>query len=297
MKDQKTLSEVMAELKTEMEEKLPQEKDIKVFKNGNPHAGNWTAGHYQLVHKSLPDPVAPVARPIVPKKMEAVFGIWDGKKLKPTQKMDISLISETERLRLFNEAHLIGQEVRYFVSNNEVQASELRPGQPYSVYPKMFSRTREAEAKVTDKADPVRVEGPFIHIQWMVLSETREQTMLPVGSTVAEEISLLQLWKKYIENRCRASVKKNRWGKHYRKAVEIEEGEVTSLQEGDGVEVIIVGKEKQDDRIEVPYATGMSRKSIRSGSKEMRWWEMSRRRLQWRTMEGLLQPWLQRVQI
>jgi hypothetical protein len=100
------------------------------------------------------------------------------------------------------------------------------------------------------------VEGPFIHIQWVVLTETRDAVTLPVGSTVAEEISLLQLWKKYIDSRCRVSVKNIRWGKHYRGSVEIEEGEVTSLQEGDSVEVIIVGKKKKDDRIEVPYTIG-----------------------------------------
>lgn len=166
MRDYWIVAEIIVELKKETEEKLPLPREVKIFKNGSAYAGNWTSGHYQLVHKTLPDPVASAApKPTVPKIGPAFFGIWDGKRLKPTRPMDISLISEAERLIIFNEVHPIGQQVRYFVSNNEEEATNLRPGQPYSVYPRLFTRTRETEVKITDRMEPVRMEGPFIHIQ------------------------------------------------------------------------------------------------------------------------------------
>jgi hypothetical protein len=244
MRDYWTLAEVHNELKKETEEKLPVARDLKVFKGGNSYDGKWTSGHCQLVHKNLPAPIAPAQpRPVVPKSRTAIFGIWDGKKLKPTRPFDVSLISKEERLRIFNECHPIGQEVRYFVSNNKVEEEELRPGQPYSVYPKTFTRSRVAEAKLTDRMEPVRMEA-------------RDQVMLPMNSAVPEEIALLQLWNKYIANRCRAPVKRIKWGKHYRANVEIEEGVVSSLEEGDSVEVVVSNKKKQDDRKEVVYTVG-----------------------------------------
>jgi ribonuclease HI len=179
MRDLLTLEEVCAELRKETEERLPTFRDIKAFKNGSSYAGNWTTGHYQLVHKSLPEPVALAApRPIAPKPKPAAFRIWDGKKLKPTRPINISLISLEERLRIFNEVHPIGQEVRYFVSNVEEEAALLKPGQPYSVYPNKFTRPRATLAKVADKIEPIGIEGPSIHVQWVVLNETRDQLMV-----------------------------------------------------------------------------------------------------------------------
>jgi ribonuclease HI len=146
MRDFRTLAKVYAELKRETEERSPAVRDIKLFKNGNSYAGNWTAGLYQLVYRSLPAPApAPAAAaatgPIAPKHKPAVFGIWDGKKLKPIPPIDISVVSEEERLRTFNSVHQIGREVRYFVSNAEEEAALLEPGQPHSVYPKKFARS------------------------------------------------------------------------------------------------------------------------------------------------------------
>jgi hypothetical protein len=108
MRDYWTLAEVYAELKKETEQRLPAVRGPKVFKNGKAYAGKRTPRYYQLVHKTLPDPIAPAApRPTIPKIRPAIFGIWDGKRLKPTRPLDISLISKEERLRIFNQVHPI----------------------------------------------------------------------------------------------------------------------------------------------------------------------------------------------
>jgi hypothetical protein len=100
------------------------------------------------------------------------------------------------------------------------------------------------------------LSGRLIHVQWVVLSDARDQLMLPTNSLVPKEASLLQLWKKFIASRCKGPAKKISWGKHYRGGVEIEEGTVTSLEEADMVEVIVKGKKKKDGMIEVAYTIG-----------------------------------------
>jgi hypothetical protein len=166
-------------------------------------------------------------------------------------------MTKEERLQIFNAVHPIGQEVRSFVSNTEVLETELRPTQPYSVYPRKFVRTAEGTAKITDKSTPPRLEGPFIHIQWILLAESGEQVTIPTSAVVPEEISLPQLWHKFIANRCRVQVKTFKWGRHWRNGAEVESGKVTELLDNDGVEVIICkGKEKSDGRIEVCYTLG-----------------------------------------
>jgi ribonuclease HI len=176
-----TLAEVYKTLKTETQEKdLPSVYDMKLFKAGAPYSGKWTTGHYQIVHKSLPPPAAPAAaQPARFVAKPAPFGIWNGKKHLPTHGIDISALTEDERLDIFNDVFPIGREVRYFVSNTEVQEDKLEAGQPYSVYPKRFKRTAEATAKLTERALPPRMEGPFIRIQWTWLSHIGEVIILP----------------------------------------------------------------------------------------------------------------------
>jgi hypothetical protein len=166
-------------------------------------------------------------------------------------------MTEEERLEIFNEVFPIGQDVRYFVSDTEVQSDELQPGQPYSVYPKKIKRLLEKSAALTDAVIPLRSEGPFIRITWALLSHTGDLIILPTGITVPEEISLLQLWHKAIESRCRIPVSKIKWGKHWRAQKVVEEGKVSELQDNDGVEVILCEeKPRNDDRLEVKYTIG-----------------------------------------
>jgi hypothetical protein len=67
---------------------------------------------------------------------------------------------------------------------------------------------------------------------------------VPTSSSVPEEVSLLQLWKKCIASRYGIPVKRISWGKHYRGGLEIEEGVVTTLEEADLVEVIVGGRRR-----------------------------------------------------
>jgi hypothetical protein len=52
--------------------------------------------------------------------------------------------------------------VRYFVGNTNEEELALRPGQPCSVYPKVFARSGENSALLTEKINPVRMEGQEI---------------------------------------------------------------------------------------------------------------------------------------
>jgi hypothetical protein len=106
-------------LKTETSEKLPVYSDTKLFKDGLEYSGLWTTGHYQLRHKSLPAPIAPVRAPAaqIPKAKPVRCGVWDGRKFVPTRPLDIPSIPREERLRAFNEVFAIGDDVRYCVND------------------------------------------------------------------------------------------------------------------------------------------------------------------------------------
>jgi hypothetical protein len=54
------------------------------------------------------------------------------------------------------------------VGNAEEDAALLKPGQPYSVYPKRIARLDESTVKInsTETSPPLRTEGPLINIQW-----------------------------------------------------------------------------------------------------------------------------------
>jgi hypothetical protein len=137
-----------------------------------------------------------------------------------------------------------------------VLEDDLQPGTPYSVYPSKFERSNETSANTRDKINPVRTEGPFIHIQWWLISETGEHLMLSTVATVPEEISLAQLWHKQIANRYKKQVDTIKWGKHFRAGKEIESGQVTELLENDRVEVVIDVKKQTNGQVEVAYTLG-----------------------------------------
>jgi hypothetical protein len=61
-----------------------------------------------------------------------------------------------------------GNEPRFFVGTEEVDPTELIPGQAYSIYPKRMVRPTENRAQLGGPAQPPRVEGPLIPIQWKV---------------------------------------------------------------------------------------------------------------------------------
>jgi hypothetical protein len=69
----------------------------------------------------------------------------------PTPQIDVTTTTEAQRLDLFTQAcPKIARWVRYFVGNVEIEALALRPGQPYSVYPKHFPRSGQSRAAVSD---------------------------------------------------------------------------------------------------------------------------------------------------
>jgi hypothetical protein len=88
------------------------------------------------------------------------------------------------------------------------------------------------------------------------LSEKGESLILATPATVPEEISLAQLWHRHIANPYKKSVDTIRWGKHYRDRKEIESGQVSDLQENDGVEIIVGSEKKTNGQVEVIYTIG-----------------------------------------
>jgi hypothetical protein len=232
-----TSADMYKELKLETIEKLPNFLDTKLFKDGAEYSGVWTEGHYQYRYKSLPQPIAPVRAPVspVPKGKPIKCGVWNGQKFVPTRAIEINASIE-ERLRIINEAFAIGNEVRYFVHDREVNESELKAGQQHSIYPKRFERQADVSASTKEKTLPIRTEGPMIRLQWIVLADTGVSLMLPVSVSIPEEISLAQLWHRHVANRIKRHVETVKWGKHYRANVEVESGQVSDLQDGDVVE-------------------------------------------------------------
>jgi hypothetical protein len=256
MMETTTLLDLCLTLGGETDQRLPSYRDLKVFKDGNPCAGMWTTGHYQLIHKSLPAPVVAQAGPAAIKARPAVFGIYDGKKFRPTRPIDISTVTEDERLTVFSSVFPIGREVRYFVGNTEDDPVLLKPGQPYSVYPKRFARSNESKARIKDTAPPVRTEGPFVNVQWTLFNGQGQLLIMTSTALVPEEITPLQFWKKFGATRYTLPVRKVAWGKHCRGGLEIESGKVTTLEEADSVEIIVDEKKKKSQQCEVTYTVG-----------------------------------------
>jgi hypothetical protein len=238
-------AQVYSAFKLETEEKFPTFLDARLFKNGAEHTGDWTPGHYQFVHKTLPSPL-PLSNPLSgPQREEpaiqpVMHGLWNGTQFKLTKPFDITKHTKEERLRMFNEVHPVGDDVRYFVSNVEVLETELRAGQPYSIYPRRFERPNDTVASTRDKIRAVRLEGPLIHIQWMLSSETGQLLLGPAGAMVAEEISLPQLWHKCMANRWKQPVETIKWGRHFRAGTIVEAGVVSELLDNDGLEIIAI---------------------------------------------------------
>jgi ribonuclease HI len=255
-------------LRAETPEKIPSFSDTKLFKDGAEYSGLWTSGHHQFRHKALPPPIAPIRAPVAPaalapKAKPVSCGVWDGRKLVPTRKFVITEVSKEERLRIFNEAFAIGDEVRYCVNDHEVAEAELKPSQPYSIYPRTFERSVDTVVSVKNKTNPIRTEGPMIRIQWILLSETGVSLMMPTSATVPEEISLGQLWHRHIANRYKKPVAKIKWGTHYCAGAEIESGKVTEFKDNDSVEVVIASETESNGQLEVVYTLGEDKQVYR----------------------------------
>jgi hypothetical protein len=248
---------------------------------GAEYSGLWTPGHYHFRHKSLPPPIAPAlpAPADGPKIKPVQYGVWNGQRFVPTRPFDVSIHTKEERIRFLNEFHPIGDDVRYFVNDTEVSETDLRPGQPYSVYPRKIERPNDSTANTKDKHNPVRTEGPMVHIQWWLLSEKGESVMLTTPATVPEEISLAQLWHRHIANRYKKSVDTIRWGKHFRDRKEIESGQVSELCENDGVEIIIGSEKKTNGQVEVIYTLGDETQVFRFNVKESATVEDAKKRI------------------
>jgi hypothetical protein len=169
--------------------------------------------------------------------------------------MDCSKITMDRMIHEFNRAVPgFGNEPRFFVGTVETDPTALIPGQPYSVYPKNFKRPSENRANPAGAVESSRIEGPMIDIQWKVSNVAGEQLGLPGNSKVPEEISLLQLFKISILPKYRIQGIQIMWGNHYRGGDILEIGKVTTLEEGDLVEIIVdQGTAPQVTQIEVEY--------------------------------------------
>jgi hypothetical protein len=150
-----------------------------------------------------------------------------------------------------------GTQPRFFVGMNEVDPTELVPGQAYSVYPKKIPRPTENRAMLGGPVQPPRVEGPMIHIQWSVVDVNDKQLCPPGNCSVPEEIGLLQLFKTHTLARYRVQGIQIMWGKHWRSGTILETGKVTDLEENDLVEIIVdQGVAPQATQMEVKYMVG-----------------------------------------
>jgi hypothetical protein len=158
-------------------------------------------------------------------------------------------------LQEFNKAVPgFGNEARFFVGLEETDPTDLIPGQPYSVYPTKIKRPAENKANPSGAIQVSRIEGPLIGIQWKVTDTSGNQLCPPGNCRVPEEISLLQLFKIFITSKYRIQGIQISWGSHYRGADILEIGKVSSLEEGDLVEVVVdQGAVPLPTQVEVDY--------------------------------------------
>jgi hypothetical protein len=174
----RSLPEIFKQLSHETHIKLPPAGEFNTYnEDATVHAGEWTTGHFLLVHNSLPPP-APIVRPVS-------YGVFNGFSFTPTRRIDSSKVTLDLKIAEFNRAvPNLGTEVRFFVGNQEVEAALLVPGQPYSVYPRKFKRPVESRAVVASPTQPPRLEGPLVNIQWAVVDTNHTQLCHPGNSLV-----------------------------------------------------------------------------------------------------------------
>jgi hypothetical protein len=77
--------------------------------------------------------------------------------------------------------------------------------------------------------------------------------MLPFPVKIPQEISLAQLWHRHVANRVKRHIEVVKWGKHFRGSSEVEEGQVSDLQDKDSVEIIIPAEPAPAGQLEVVY--------------------------------------------
>jgi hypothetical protein len=156
-----------------------------------------------------------------------------------------------------------GNEAQFFVGLVETDPTALIPGQPYSVYPKRIQRPQENRVDPKGAIQAARIEGPMIGIQWKVSDIAGKELCLPGNCRVPEEISLLQLFKIFITPKFRVQGIQIMWGNHYRGGDILEIGQVSSLEEGDLVEIIVdQGSAPLPTQVEVEYEIESKRFTI-----------------------------------
>jgi hypothetical protein len=184
----------------------------------------------------------------------------------PTKAIDSSKVTMDLMLAEFTWAVSgLGNDVRFFIGDEEVEGALLVPGQPYSVYPRKFKRPVETRAVIAGPVQPPRFEVPLINIQWAVADVNRNPLCQPGNSRVPEEISLLQLFKTCIVSKHRIQGVQIMWGDHLRAGSIIETGKVSTLEEADFVEIIVdqgTLPSAPANQVEIDYVIGNERYKI-----------------------------------
>jgi hypothetical protein len=182
-----TTAELLAMLSSETNAKLPDPASISVYDSkAKILVGDFTSGKFSLVYDSQPPPSAgaqpnPAQAPDPVVVQPVHYGVFAGKGVSfvSTKRIDSSKMTMDMLVVEFNRAVPgFGDQARFFVGLNEVDPTEIRPGQAYSVYPKKIKRPVENRAMLGGPVQPQRVEGPMIHIQWSVL-DVNEQQLCP----------------------------------------------------------------------------------------------------------------------
>jgi ribonuclease HI len=186
-----TREQLFEAFKAETHAKLPPATEFQVYNSEcQPRQGDWTTGRFLFVHNSQPPPKVgaqpnPVQAPDPAVDRPVSFGVFNGVGISftPTRLMDCSKTTMDRMIAEFNRAVPgFGNEPRFFVGTTEVDPTELAPGTPYSVYPKKIKRPNENRAVLGGPAQPSRIEGPMINIQWKVVDGSKNQLCLPGNS-------------------------------------------------------------------------------------------------------------------
>jgi ribonuclease HI len=261
-----TTSQVLEMLSQETNSKPPEVSSIPAYDSkGVILVGDWVSGRLSLVHDSRPPPSAgaqpnPAQAPDPVVIQPVHYGVFNGKGISftPTRLIDSSRTTLDMMIAEFNRAVPgFGNEPHFFVGTTKVDPTALIPGQPYSIYPKRIVRPTENRTQLGGPAQPPRVKGPLINIQWKV-SDVNGAALCPPGNcTVPEEIGLLQLFKIHVLARYRIQGIQILWGNHYRGGSILEIGKVTTLEQNDLVEIIVdQGVAPQATQMEVKYVVG-----------------------------------------
>jgi hypothetical protein len=152
--------------------------------------------------------------------------------------MDLNIRLEAELIDMANQMQpSLGREVQYHRGVEELPVLTAVPDLP--IFPKSVKLPEgDSPTSTTTRAKPSRTVGPLRKIKWVVVDRGGKAQSEFQDAVVPEDIALIQLWGEQVLPKGTAVAPPTiAWGRHFRSGHEIGSGTVSSIEDGDLVQV------------------------------------------------------------